>query len=90
MNEVFVLSIFPNPASTEINCTIESRLTNNNGKATINAYNVYGNKVISKDINLIGGVNKYPVNIEELPSGVYVFEIMVNEKEKIIEKIIKE
>ncbi|GIV28259.1 MAG: hypothetical protein KatS3mg027_2073 [Bacteroidia bacterium] len=89
MNEVFVLSVFPNPASTEIYCTIESRLTTNNGKASVIAYDVYGNKVISKEINLLGGVNKYPVNIEELPGGVYVVEITINEKEKIVEKIIK-
>jgi hypothetical protein len=90
MDEVFVTGIFPNPANDEINVMIESRLTNTEGKAQVNAYDVFGKQVLSKEIKLLGGVNTYKMDIQSLNNGVYVFEILVNDREKVIEKIVKE
>jgi len=90
MDEVFVTGIFPNPANDEINVMIESRLTNTEGKAQVNAYDVFGKQVLSKEIKLLGGVNTYKMDIQSLNNGVYVFEILVNDREKVVEKIIKE
>jgi hypothetical protein len=90
MDEVFVTGIFPNPINDEVNIMIESRLTKTEGTAIVNVYDMFGKLVLNKDIKLLGGVNKYVVNTSDLAAGVYVFEILVNDKEKVIEKIVKE
>jgi len=90
MDEVFVTGIFPNPINDEVNIMIESRLTKTEGTAKVNVYDMFGKLVLNKDIKLLGGVNKYVVNTSNLAAGVYVFEILVNDKEKVIEKIVKE
>jgi hypothetical protein len=90
MDEVFVTGIFPNPINDEVNIMIESRLTKTEGTAKVNVYDMFGKLVLNKDIKLLGGVNKYVINTSDLAAGVYVFEILVNDKEKVIEKIVKE
>jgi hypothetical protein len=90
MDEVFVTGIFPNPVNDEVNIMIESRFTKTEGTAKVNVYDMFGKLVLNKDIKLLGGVNKYVVNTSDLAAGVYVFEILVNDKEKVIEKIVKE
>lgn len=90
MDEVLVTSIFPNPANNEINLMIESRLTSNEGTAVVSVYDMFGKKILNKNINLLGGVNLYKVDISNLANGVYMFEVMVNGSDKIIHKLIKE
>ncbi|MEW6772531.1 MAG: T9SS type A sorting domain-containing protein [Bacteroidota bacterium] len=90
MDEVLVTSIFPNPANNEINLMVESRLTSNEGVAVVNVYDMFGKKILNKNINLLGGVNLYKVDISNLANGVYMFEVMVNGSDKIIHKLIKE
>ncbi len=90
MSEVFVTNIFPNPITDEVNITIESRLTTTDGIVKVNVQNVLGKQVMSEEIKLLGGINNYKINTSDLQQGVYVFEVIVNEKEKVIQKIIKQ
>lgn len=90
MDEVFVTAIYPNPVNNEVNVSIESRLTTPNGEATVKIYDMFGKLLLNKNINLLGGVNNYKVDVKDLPQGIYVFEVVVNGYEKVIEKIVKE
>lgn len=90
MNEVFLINLFPNPTKDELNVIVESRLTTQNGIAIVNVYDVFGKVALSKEIKILGGVNTYKINTEELAEGVYTFELILNDKEKVIQKIIKQ
>jgi hypothetical protein len=66
------LHVFPNPVSTEL--TIEYR-TFNNAKSSIELYNLTGQKVLSKQIEVSAGLNVIQLNIQELPKGMYLLNI---------------
>lgn len=90
MDEVFVTAIFPNPTKNEIILSIESRLIKPDGTARVQILNMFGKLLLDKEIKLLSGVNAYKIDIQNIPSGVYLVKVLVNEKEKVIEKIIKE
>lgn len=62
------ISIYPNPASTEIH------LTGNAENKSIKLFNNFGNEVLNGDFQN----NK--LNIESLSSGIYLYQILNNDK----------
>lgn len=59
---------YPNPANDKVTVSIEGE-----GVATLNVTDVTGKTVVSNTINLVGG--KSDVNIASLESGMYIFNV---------------
>jgi len=59
---------YPNPANDKVTVSIEGE-----GVATLNVTDVAGKTVVSNTINLVGG--KSDVNIASLESGMYIFNV---------------
>lgn len=59
---------YPNPANDKVTVSIEGE-----GVATLNITDVTGKTVVSNTINLVGG--KSDVNIASLESGIYIFNV---------------
>jgi hypothetical protein len=59
---------YPNPANDKVTVSIEGQ-----GVASLNVTDVTGKTVISNTINLVGG--KSDVNIASLESGMYIFNV---------------
>ena len=75
------IKIYPQPASEKIFIEIDSQIT----KAIL--IHDINQKVLYEESNI--NSNKNEINISDLDSGVY-FIVVITEKEKIINKIIKE
>ncbi len=71
--------IYPNPAHSGIT-VISQNITN------VTVSNVLGQTFVNKECN----ANQININIETLPSGVYVVKLTNNEGQKTITKIVKE
>jgi hypothetical protein len=67
-DELFMVDLFPNPASSELNIKIESGLEN---QCTLEIYNFNGTKVMSRILNLIEGENLETLSVDDLPTGMY-------------------
>ncbi len=66
--------IYPNPAREVLYVDVDNR--NGNGRAIrFTMYNLLGNKIVSKDLEVAKGGNKLVVRISDLRSGAYVVEI---------------
>jgi len=63
-----VISVFPNPASSIVNITMENNVNN----VQFELYNVIGNVALKTKLN----AGKNEVNIEKLPNGVYFYSIL--------------
>jgi hypothetical protein len=59
---------YPNPANDKVTVSVEGE-----GVATLNVTDVTGKTVVSNTINLVGG--KSDVNIASLESGMYIFNV---------------
>lgn len=67
------LSVFPNPANSNLNVRIQSE-TNESGNVEV--YNMTGEKVISQnDIALNEGTNAVALNIQNLTTGNYIVTV---------------
>ncbi|WP_276502641.1 PKD domain-containing protein, partial [Terrimonas pollutisoli] len=82
------LMLYPNPATDKINFNYYSEEYN---KAQINIYDVTGRKVMAS-IEVASSLNlfKTEINIGHLKPGVYLFEAIMNNKEKIGAKFLKQ
>ena len=82
------LMLYPNPATDKITFNYYSEEYN---KARINIYDVTGRKVMAS-IEVASSLNlfKTEINIAHLKPGVYLFEAIMNNKEKIGAKFLKQ
>ena len=55
------------------------------GKITIELYSVDGQKLINKNMNYHTGMNKYSINVSNLPKGIYLLNIY--DEKKMLESI---
>ena len=78
------LTIYPNPVQSVLNIHTSSAF---NGEATVNIYNITGQKLLSKTISLSNSTDK-SINLSDLNSGMYLLEILNNSK-SVRSKIIK-
>ncbi len=69
------VKLYPNPATDNI--TVEF-ISNVEGKARMNVYNLAGQKVLSEETTVTEGFNTHNVNTNALNSGIYIFEIENN------------
>ena len=82
------LMLYPNPATDKINFNYYNEEYN---KAQINIYDMTGRKVMAS-IEVASSLNlfKTEINIGNLKPGVYLFEAIMNNKEKIGAKFLKQ
>lgn len=76
------VSMYPNPTADILNLSI-----NANGDFNIVIYNMLGSVVASEAISVNGPTIK-TINMEKLPTGIYMVEIS-NENGSMVEKVIK-
>ncbi len=77
------LNVFPNPASSEIQLTVNS--TTNN--LAVEVYNMIGVKILNQSINSVIGNGTYSLDVSDLNSGMYIIKVIDGQK-NTIDKII--
>lgn len=89
INELFVLNIYPNPASNEFYLDI---LSNSNEDIVINITDMFGKKLKSIEQNLNIGNNKIAVSTDKIDAGVLFVNISTkhNSNINITQKIVKQ
>ncbi len=73
--EIGEISIFPNPATDNINLDINS---NSNKEANIEVYNNLGKVVYSTHATLSNGVNRINIDLDNLLPGLYYVNTIIN------------
>jgi hypothetical protein len=81
------LSVYPNPAHGLINVQLVSA---ESGKTVINVYDVSGKNVQSLSFEKASSLQQRTLNITQLAPGVYHLEVIINNKQKMISKFIKQ
>jgi hypothetical protein len=80
----FQINLFPNPASGSVTAEFLNEIS---GIATINLYNLLGEKIISFEIAVSEGWNSVNLNTSSLAEGVYVLEMLL-ERSTVKEKLV--
>lgn len=68
----FIVELFPNPADNYLKINFGM---SNNALVKIIVFNILGEEIITKEINIINNHNTYNLNIENLDSGMYFIKI---------------
>ncbi|MGB1041611.1 MAG: T9SS type A sorting domain-containing protein [Flavobacteriales bacterium] len=77
--------IFPNPATDKVNIRF-----NQTGNFTVLLFDISGNRVLSKEINIENEASESSLDIENLSSGVYLIKIIKKDGKEIeVKKIMK-
>jgi hypothetical protein len=77
------LNVFPNPATSQIQLTLNS--TTNN--LTVEVYNMIGVKILNQSINSVIGSGTYSLDVSDLNSGMYILKV-IDGQNITIDKII--
>ena len=80
------ISIYPNPANDHINIAYTASASS---KATLTITSITGQVLHNEDFNMINGSQSKAVNIEQLPSGMYIVTLGTDSGELIRRKITK-
>lgn len=85
---VKMVSVTPNPAKNDINVNLQ---LNENAMISMKVMNAGGAAVISKTLKASAGSNTFILDgSSKLKPGMYVLEVIINSKERMIVKLIKE
>jgi hypothetical protein len=79
--EIVWSRFIPNPASAEANLVMN---VNAEGKAFIEIYNSFGQKVFETTYNIYRGLNNLPIDLSNLPAGNYIAEVQLNGDRKAV------
>jgi hypothetical protein len=79
------LKLYPNPVTETITWEVT---TSQKTQAKFEIKSIKGETILSKDLEMNVGQNKFNFDVKSLKSGVYVIEILY-QSEKIVKKIIK-
>ena len=77
---VLGMTVFPNPAQDLINLNINAA---DYSQATIMVTNVAGQMVQQQVVNLASGANLFSVNVNNMPSGVYMISIETDSHQSV-------
>ena len=80
------MSVYPNPASGILNVRC---VTDTLGVATANIYDINGRFVKSKVFTKSQTSADIPISVVDLKAGVYIIEVVINNKKKMLSKFIK-
>jgi hypothetical protein len=67
------ISIYPNPASTNINVNYNST---NNQQIQLQVYNNQGTLLLTKRVSTIAGNNNIPINVSNFSTGAFVLKVI--------------
>lgn len=81
-----IISIYPNPASTQFNVVL-SQTTDKEVLITIK--NVVGKTIVSRNIPIVAGQRTYPFNINKIESGTYLVEVISSNYCKALKLVIR-
>jgi pimeloyl-ACP methyl ester carboxylesterase len=81
------LSVYPNPAHGMINVQLVSE---EQGKTMINIYDVSGKKVQTVNFEKTASLQQKALNVTQLTPGIYHVEVIINSKQKMITKFVKQ
>lgn len=83
-----MVSVTPNPAKNDINVNVQ---LNENAFVSMRVMNANGAAVIQKSVKVNAGNNTFALEgSSNLKPGMYVLEVIINSKERMIVKLIKE
>lgn len=86
VNPMTSVRAYPNPATDVMNLEINAAMAS---EMTINIYNITGQNVMNKTVNVTTGVNNTQINVNELGSGVYFCSVNANGFNKTVKVIVK-
>lgn len=84
-NTINSVAVYPNPANDYINVNIVSPVSTN---AAITISNILGQQVYAESINVNVGSTIVPINVNNLPSGIYMVSVQADGKYLNTQKII--
>jgi hypothetical protein len=83
-----MVSVTPNPAKNDINVNVQ---LNENAMVSMKVMNANGAAVITKIVKVNAGSNTFILDgSSNLKPGMYLLEVIINSKERMIVKLIKE
>ena len=86
-NTINSVTVYPNPASDYVNVNIVSPISTN---AVITISNILGQQVYAKSIDVKVGSTLVPINVNNLPAGLYMISLQADGKYLNTQKIIIE
>ena len=84
-NDLEILEMYPIPTKNELNIVLKTAATQQN----LRLYDGNARLIFEEKRNTTIGTNRIQMNLEALPIGIYMLSIQ-NEKEQIIQKIVKQ
>jgi dienelactone hydrolase len=85
--KAFEVSIAPNPVQSNMNIRVNGSTA---GKTSILIYNVAGQLQLQQEFTKDAGSLNQQVNISKLPAGMYIVQVVIDEKHKQILRIVKQ
>ncbi len=76
-NQISVI-IYPNPFTQVF--TIETTSVSNELNAVFSIFNALGEKIMEHNVKLLSGKNKYPIDLDGYPAGIYLLKIIKNNR----------
>ena len=77
---------YPNPATTNFTLSFES---DNNTSYAIRLLDITGREVVSRKGQAFSGLNNEIFNVSELPRGIYLAELVLNDDKQFIKVVVK-
>ena len=66
------VELYPNPSSEQIYLSIK---TNYDAFSDLKILNIFGNEIAKEEIQLFSGINSFPINLQNYPSGNYILQL---------------
>ena len=86
VNPMTAVSVYPNPATSEVTFEINASQAS---EMNISIYNITGQKVMEQNVNAALGISKQQVNISSLNSGIYFATVKANGFENTVKFVVK-
>ena len=86
MNPLTATRVYPNPVTDVLNIEVNASV---NSELSISIYNIMGQNVMNKNVNIGTGINCPSISTAELNSGVYFVTVKANGFENTMKFIVK-
>ena len=86
VNPMTSTRVYPNPATDVLNIEVNA---SQSSEMSINIYNLMGQKVMEKNVNLNMGINTPSINTADLTSGIYFVTVKAKGFENTMKFIVK-
>ena len=86
INPMNATRVYPNPATDVLNIEVNASQAS---EMSINVYNIMGQNVMSKNVNITTGMNTRSISTSELNSGIYFVTVRANGFENTMKFIVK-